>query len=240
MISYFANPARFERLATWLIPVLGLMALVLVPVATVWALVFVPPDYQQGDTVRIMYAHVPAAWMALMVYAIMGMASFMALVFKHSLADVAARAAAPLGAGFTVLALVSGALWGKPMWGAYWVWDARLTSMLILLLFYLAYMAVHMTIDDTCSANRIAAIVCLVGCVNLPIIKFSVDWWNTLHQPASLLRSGGVAIHPDMLWPLLAMMVGVMAMFGCIWCVRIVAALHAQRRLRTIGGMHGN
>ncbi len=221
MFSYFANPARFEGLARWLTPVLGILALGLIVLGTYLALFVAPPDYQQGDTARIMYVHVPAAWWAMGVYGAMTVASVLGLVFRHVLADLAARAAAPIGASLTFLALFTGALWGKPMWGAYWVWDARLTSMLVLFLFYLGYMAIHATIDDEPLAARIAAIVCLVGAINLPIIKFSVDWWNTLHQPASLLRKGGAAIHPEMLTPLLVMAAGVAAWFGYVWLLRI-------------------
>src|SRR3712207_5846294 len=150
-----------------------------------------------------MFVHVPAAWMGLFAYAVLGGASFVGLVWRHALADAAAKAAAPLGAGFTFLALVTGALWGRPMWGTWWVWDARLTSVLVLFLLYLGYLALHAAIEDEQKAARAAAVLALVGMINLPIVKFSVDWWNTLHQPASVFRMGGPTIHPSMLYPLL-------------------------------------
>ena len=165
--------------------------------------VFAPPDYQQGETVKIMYIHVPAAWLSTFIYGVMALASLGTLVWRHPLADAAQKAAAPLGAGFTFICLVTGSLWGKPMWGTYWVWDARLTSVLVLFIVYLGLVALWRSIEDPGRAARAAAILTLVGCVNLPIIKFSVDWWNTLHQPASVFRLGGPTIAPELLWPLL-------------------------------------
>ena len=180
----FANPARFLRLSAALRPwALGVALLTLV--AGLWLALFVsPPDYQQGDTVRIMYIHVPAAWMAMIVYATMAVASAVGLIWKHLLADISTKAAAPLGAGFTALCLVTGSLWGEPMWGTWWVWDARLTWVLILFFIYLGYIAVVTAFDDPQRGLKAGAVLALVGAVNLPIIKFSVDWWNTLHQPA--------------------------------------------------------
>src|SRR5438128_2131350 len=211
-----ANPQKFMTATRRLPAVLGVLAALLFA-AGIWLSFTAPEDYQQGDTVRIMFVHVPAAWLSLMVYAILGVCSFFALVFRHSLADAAARAAAPLGAAFTFLALVTGSLWGRPMWGTYWVWDARLTSVLMLFLMYLGVIALWRTVDEPSRAGRAAAILTLVGAVNLPIIKFSVDWWNTLHQPASVLRAGGPAIHPAILTPLLVMALA----FGLLF-----AALH--------------
>ena len=164
-----------------------------------------PPDYQQGESAKIMYLHVPAAWMSTFIYGIMAIAALGTLVWRHPLADAAQKAAAPLGAGFTFICLATGSLWGKPMWGTYWVWDARLTSVLVLFLLYLGLIALWRAIDDPGRAARAAAILTLVGCVNLPIIKFSVDWWNTLHQPASVFRLGGPAIARPLLRPLIVM-----------------------------------
>ena len=164
-----------------------------------------PADYQQGETVRIMYVHVPAAWMALFCYVGLAISAAVGLIWKHPVADVAARATAPIGACFTFLALLTGSLWGKPMWGAWWVWDARLTSVLVLFFLYLGYMALNSAFDDPQRGSKASAILAMVGLVNVPIIKFSVDWWNTLHQPASIVRMDGPTIHPDMLWPLFLM-----------------------------------
>jgi heme exporter protein C len=172
-----------------------------------------PADYQQGNTVRIMYIHVPAAWLAMFCYATMALSALGTLVWRHPLADAAQKAAAPLGAAFTFVCLVTGSLWGKPMWGTWWVWDARLTSVLVLFLIYLGLIALWRTIEDPAKAGRAAAILTLVGVINLPIIKFSVDWWNTLHQPASVFRLAGPAIHPTMLWPLLVMALGMTFLF---------------------------
>jgi heme exporter protein C len=167
--------------------------------------------------------------MSMFVYACLAVASFLALVFRHALADAAAQAAAPLGAAFTFLALVTGSLWGRPMWGAWWVWDARLTSVLVLFLFYLAYMALRASLDDETKAARAGAILALVGAVNLPVVKFSVDWWNTLHQGASVLRKGGPAMTADFLWPLLLMGLAYMAAFGSMWLVLIRAQVWRRR-----------
>ncbi|MDH3195609.1 MAG: heme ABC transporter permease, partial [Hyphomicrobiales bacterium] len=167
-----------------------------------------PADYQQGDSVRIMFIHVPAAWLAMFCYSLMAVAALGTLVWRHPLADVAAKAAAPLGAAFTLLALFTGSVWGKPMWGTWWVWDARLTSVLVLFIMYLGLIALWRSFDDPGRAGRVAAILTLVGFINIPIIKFSVDWWNTLHQPASVIRLDGPTIHPTMLWPLLIMAAG--------------------------------
>jgi heme exporter protein C len=197
------------------------------------ALLVAPPDYQQGEAYRIMFVHVPAAWMALMVYAMMAAASVIGLVWRHPLAEVAARAAAPIGAAFTAIALITGSLWGKPMWGTFWVWDARLTSVLILLFLYLGYIALHDAFDDPARGARAASILCLAGSVNLPIIKFSVDWWNTLHQPSSILRMEGPAIHASMLWPLLAMWLAFLCYFVAVHILRTRAEL-AERRIRNL------
>jgi heme exporter protein C len=228
MFAVLANPARFMALSRWLAPVLGAVAVLLLA-AGLWLGFSVPDDYQQGATVRILFLHVPAAWMSMFVYVCIGGASFFGLVFRHALADAAAKAAAPLGAGFTVLALATGSLWGRPMWGTWWVWDARLTSVVVLLLLYLGYMALHAALDDEAKAARAAAILALVGLVNLPIIHFSVNWWNTLHQGASVFRAGGSALAPVYLAPLFAMILGFMALFGALWLVRIRAEIWRKR-----------
>src|SRR5215217_4667571 len=200
-----ANPTRFMGLAGRLLPWLAGLAAATLAVGLSMAWFLAPADYQQGETVRIMFLHVPAAWLALGFYAIMAASALGTLVWRHPLADVSQKAAAPIGAGFALICLLTGALWGKPMWGAYWVWDARLTSVLVLFLMYCGILALWRTIEDPSRAARAVSILTLVGSVNLPIIKFSVDWWNTLHQPASVLRPGGPAIHPSMLYPLLVM-----------------------------------
>lgn len=225
-----ANPDRFMRFTGPLVPVLWTCALGLLLAGT-WFSFTAPADYQQGDTVRIMFIHVPAASLGLMAYGALGVSSFFALVFRHPLADAAARAAAVPGAAFTALALVTGSLWGQPMWGTWWVWDARLTSVLVLFLFYLGYMALRASIDDEAKAARAAAVLGLVGLINLPIVKFSVDWWNTLHQPASLLRSGGTSVDPVFLPALLTMMAAYAVLFGAIWLTSIRTEVRRRRVL---------
>jgi heme exporter protein C len=229
----FANPARFLRIADAVLPwASGLSAFAFVA-GLYLALFASPPDYQQGETVRIMYVHVPSAWMALFVYTSMAVASAAALIWKHPLADVIAKSCAPLGAGFTVVALATGALWGQPMWGTWWVWDARLTSVLILLFLYLGYIALVNAFDDPGRGAKAAAILALVGFVNVPIIKFSVDWWNTLHQPASVARFGAPAIHTSMLIPLLVMAAAFKLFFVAVLILRVRAEL-AARKVRAI------
>ena len=229
MLHYFANPTRFQRLSTRLEPwVLGIM-LVCFAAGIYFALFASPVDYQQGHTVRIMYIHVPAAWMALFCYTAMAISAAVALIWKHALADIAAKATAPIGAGFTLLALITGSLWGKPMWGTWLVWDARLTSVLVLFFLYLGYMALRDAFDDPARGARASSILVLVGFVNVPVIKFSVDWWNTLHQPSSVLRMGGPTIHPDMLLPLLLMAAAFQFYFLWLLLIRIRQALMAQR-----------
>ena len=198
-----------------------------------------PEDYQQGITVRIMYIHVPFAWLAMFCYSLMAISALGTLVWKHPLADVALKSAAPIGAAFTALALFTGSVWGKPMWGTWWVWDARLTSVFILLLMYLGIIALTRAMDDPGRSARAAAILTLVGFVNIPIIKFSVDWWNTLHQPASVFRLDGPTIHASLLWPLLICALGftllfvtlhLMAMRADIWRRRVVAMRRLSAR----------
>lgn len=229
MITVLANPHRFMAVSRWLAPALGLLAAGLIGAGLSLGLA-VPPDYQQGETVRIMFVHVPAAWTAMLAYACLGGASFVSLVFRHAVADAAARAAAPLGAAFTAAALVTGSLWGKPMWGTWWAWgDSRLVSVLVLFLLFLGYIALRASIEDEAKAARAAEILALVGLVNLPIIKFSVDWWNTLHQGESIFRAGGPLIAPVYLWPLFLMGAGYSAAFGALWLTRTRAEVRARR-----------
>ena len=227
-----ANPHRFLALARWLVPVFALLAAALLVAGFVLGF-RAPPDYQQGDTMRIMYLHVPAAWLALGIYVMLAIAALGTLVWRHPLADVAAKAAAPIGAVFALICLVTGALWGRPMWGAYWVWDARLTSMLVLFLLYLGILALWRAMEDPGTAGRAAAVLALVGVVNVPIVKFSVDWWNTLHQPAAVFRLDGPSIHPSILWPLLICALGFLSLFIALH----VAAMRNEilrRRVRTL------
>ncbi|MDP6342260.1 MAG: heme ABC transporter permease [Alphaproteobacteria bacterium] len=228
-MHYFANPTRFTRLAgriqPWSAGVTGLLLVV----GLYLGLFVAPADYQQGDSVRIMFVHVPAAWMALFCYTFLAVASAVGLIWKHPLADLAAKASAPIGACFTFIALATGSLWGKPMWGTWWVWDARLTSVLILLFLYLGYMALWQAIEDAQKAARAAAILALVGFVNVPIIKFSVDWWNTLHQPSSVIRMDGPSIHASMLWPLLLMALAFKAYFITMLLARMRMELNLRR-----------
>ncbi len=226
------NPVRFERLAKKLIPGLAMLSLILGGIGLYLSFFIAPEDYQQGNTVKIMFIHVPSAWLAMFCYFIMAVTAVGTLVWKHPMADIAARAAAPLGAAFTFLALVTGALWGKPMWGAWWVWDARLTSVLILFLLYLGLIAIWQVMERSQSTSKVSAIVILVGFINIPIIKFSVDWWNTLHQPASVFRAEGSSIHPSMLWPLLIMAVACTTLFFTLHLMRMINELRSKQVLR--------
>ncbi|HJO75200.1 MAG TPA: heme ABC transporter permease [Rhodospirillales bacterium] len=221
MFHRFANPTRFLRFAAVIQPWIAGITLLLIGAGLYLGLFDSPADYQQGETVRIMYVHVPSAWMALFCYSAMAGACGVALIWKHPLADLSAKATAPIGAGFTFLALVTGSLWGKPMWGTWWVWDARLTSMLVLFFLYLGYMALNNAFDDPARGAKSSSILALVGFVNVPIIKFSVDWWNTLHQPASVVKMGGPAIHASMLTPLLLMGVGFTTYYLWVMLIRI-------------------
>lgn len=227
-----ANPTRFLKLTERLLPWLaGLTALLLAIGLAQSALA--PDDYQQGATVKIMFVHVPNAWLSMFVWGIMSLSALGTLVWRHPLADVAAKAAAPIGAAFTFLCLVTGSLWGRPMWGTYWEWDARLTSMLILFLMYLGLIALWRAVEDPSRAARAAAIFTLVGAINLPIIKFSVDWWNTLHQPASVLRVGGPALDKSFLIPLLVMAIA----FSLLFITLHLAAMRNEilrRRVRAL------
>ena len=199
-----ANPTQFMWLSGRLLPwISGLAALIIG--FGLWLSFAAPPDYQQGHTVKIMFIHVPSAWLAMATYLLIAISSMGLLVFRHPLADVSAKAAAPIGAAFTLLALVTGSLWGKPMWGAYWAWDARLTSVLILFFLYLGLIALRSSLDDEALAGRLTALLALVGVVILPVIKFSVDWWHTLHQPSTRFTS---TLDPVFRTPLLVMALG--------------------------------
>ncbi len=231
MIATLANPHRFMAFSRWAAPALAVLAAGLIG-AGLWLGLTAPPDYQQGETVRIMFVHVPAAWTAMLAYGCLGGASFFSLVFRHALADAAAKAVAPLGAAFTFAALVTGSLWGKPMWGTWWAWgDSRLVSVLVLFLLFLGYMALRASIEDEAKAARAGEILALVGLINLPIIKFSVDWWNTLHQGESIFRAGGPALAPVYLTPLAIAGFGYFAAFGALWLVRTRAEIWRRRAL---------
>ena len=230
-ITHYANPARFNRLSARLIPWLAWPAGLLILAGLYFGLFNSPPDYQQGETVRIMYVHVPSAWMALFIYTTIAIACVTGLIWKHPLAFICARAAAPIGACFTFICLLSGSLWGKTMWGAWWVWDARLTSVLILLFLYIGFIALHQAFDDSARGERSAAILAIIGFINIPIIKFSVDWWNTLHQPASIIKMAGPSIHSTMLYPLFAMGLGFILYFTVLLLFRM-RTLMLERRVR--------
>ncbi|MCC3303667.1 heme ABC transporter permease [Sneathiella sp. HT1-7] len=229
----YANPKRFLAITAAIYPWSVWLTVILLLGGLYLSLFVAPPDYQQGDTVRIMFVHVPAAWMALMIYTLMAVSSAVGLIWKHPVADLTAKAAAPIGACFTFLALVTGSLWGQPMWGTFWVWDARLTSMLILLFLYLGYMAIWESFDDPTKAAKAAAILALVGVVNIPIIRFSVDWWNTLHQPASVATMDGPKIHSTILIPLLVMGLAYTAFFVMVLIIRVKAEI-LKRRLHVL------
>ncbi len=236
MISTLANPTTFMRISERLLPWLIALTVVLFVVGLTMGF-RAPPDNLQGETVRIMYIHVPSAWLSTACYTLIALSSAGLLIWRHPLADVSAKAAAPIGATFTLLALVTGSLWGRPTWGAYWVWDARLTSVLILFFLYLGLIALRSAIDEPGRAGRAAAILSLIGIVNIPIIKFSVNWWNTLHQPASVFRADGPTIHSSLLIPLLIMAVA----FTLLFVVLHLKAMRAEilrRRCEALIAVH--
>jgi len=228
-----ANPTRFLNFAARALPWLTAATLFAFAIGLVQALFVAPDDYQQGATVKIMFLHVPCAWLSMFCWGVMTIASLGTLVWRHPLADVAAKAAAPIGAAFTFLCLFTGSMWGRPMWGTYWQWDARLTSVLVMFIMYLGIIALWRTVEDPSRAGRAAAVLTLVGAINLPIIKFSVDWWNTLHQPASVFRIGGPAIDKSILVPLFAMAIA----FTLLFVTLHVAAMRNEilrRRVRSM------
>jgi heme exporter protein C len=232
MVS-LANPTRFLSLVDRIVPWLAAVTLILLGIGLYLAFFVAPPDYQQGDTVKIMFIHVPAAWLGMFGYVLIAVAALGTLIWRHPLADVAAKTAAPIGATFTFVALVTGSLWGKPMWGTYWVWDARLTSVLVLFLLYLGLLALWQAIEEPGRAGRAAAILALVGAVNVPIIHYSVVWWNTLHQPASVFRVGGPSIDPSLLAPLLVMALAFTLLFILLHLISIRAEI-LRRRVRAL------
>jgi heme exporter protein C len=227
----FANPGRFLRLSGRLLPWLAGSGALITAIGLGWGLFLAPADWQQGDAVRIMYVHVPSAWLASAGYLTLALCSLASIVWRHPLADLAAVEVGPVGAGFTAMCLISGSLWGKPMWGAWWVWDARLTSVLVLFFLYLGHMALVRAFDDPHRGYRAGAILALVGVVNLPIIKFSVDWWNTLHQPASITLTGAPSMYIGMLLPLFVAVLGYSLVFAAIVVTRLRAAV-TERRVR--------
>jgi heme exporter protein C len=225
----YTSPARFMRIGSAALPWCAWGSIAVIAVGLYLALITAPPDYQQGDSARIMYVHVPAAWMALNIYLFVAAASGVALVWRHPLAEIAARSAAPIGAAFTFVCLATGSLWGRPMWGTWWVWDARLTSVLVLFFLYLGYIALVNAFDDPARGGRAGSVLAMVGVVNLPIIKFSVDWWNTLHQPATVLRLGKPTIVASMLVPLLVMALGFMLLFLTLLIMRMGTELNERK-----------
>src|SRR6201993_2600575 len=229
MTNRLANPARFMRLSARLIPWLFAIGVVLTAIGVGGGLFITPPDYQQGDTVRIMYVHVPFAWLASLGYLWLAICSLASIVWRHPLADLAAVEIGPVGAAFTAVCLATGSLWGKPTWGAWWVWDARLTSVFVLLLLYLGHIALIRAFDDPARGYRAGAILALVGLINIPIIKFSVNWWNTLHQPASVFRMGAPTVDPSILWPLLIMGLGFTFFFVTLLLLRVRSEFLAAR-----------
>jgi heme exporter protein C len=237
-IADLANPSRFLNFANRTLPWLGGLTVIAFAFGINQAAI-APDDYQQGATVKIMFLHVPSAWLGMLAWGVMTIAALGTLVWRHPLADVTAKAAAPIGAAFTLMCLITGSLWGRPMWGTYWVWDARLTSVLLLFLLYLGVIALWRTVEDPSRAARAAAILTLVGAIDLPIIKFSVDWWNTLHQPASVFRLGAPTIDRSILIPLLIMAVA----FTLLFFTLLLAAMRNEilrRRVRTLRLLQAN
>lgn len=229
IINAFANPQRFMALSRVALPLCAWIGTAVAAIGLVWGLFYAPPDYLQGDTARIMFVHVPAAWLSMGLYLGLVISSIVVLIWRHSLADVAAAAIAPVGAVFAAIVLATGAIWGKPMWGAFWVWDARLTSMLVLLLVYLGLMALRAMAPDPQSGSRLCAILAVAGVVNLVIVKFSVDWWATQHQPASVFRMDGPTMHISMLLPLLVTWLGSLLVAAALVMARMRIEVHERR-----------
>jgi len=216
----YANPETSYHFAGKILPWCARLAVIFLTIGLTWALLFAPADYQQGDTFRIFYLHVPAAMLSMGIYLGMAIAALSSLVWQLKLADASAAAMAPIGAAFTFIALVTGAAWGKPMWGTWWIWDARLTSELILLFLYLGVIALHNAFEDKSLAGKAAGILALVGVINLPIIKYSVEWWNTLHQGATVSKLGQPSMSADMFWPFLVCFIGFACFVTALICLR--------------------
>ena len=231
--NFLANPSRYRKFAENVYPYTLLIMFIMLIVGLWYGLYNSPPDYQQGEMVRIMYVHVPAAWMSLMIYFCMTILSLFSLILKHPLADLLTKCSAPIGASFTMIALVTGSIWGKPTWGTWWVWDARLTSVFILFLIYLGHIALVNVFEDEVKGAKAAAILTLLGAFNLPIIKFSVDWWNTLHQPASVMKIGGPSIHIDMMVPLIFMALAFLFYYISFLLINSQAEIYKKRLKKT-------
>ena len=233
IFNFLANPSRFRLFSQKSYPYTLFMMFTFISLGIWYGIFNSPPDYQQGETVRIMYVHVPAAWMAMMVYLSMTIMSIFALVWRHPLADILSKCSAPIGASFTLIALVTGSIWGKPTWGTWWVWDARLTSVFILFLIYMGHITLVRSFEDEYKGARAGAILTLIGAFNLPIIKFSVDWWNTLHQPASVIKLDGPAIHIDMMIPLILMALGFLFFYFSFLLINVQTELN-NRKLKKL------
>lgn len=229
-LHVFANPNRFMKITDRIFPVSFITMLLLFGLGLYWGLFVAPPDYQQGETARIMYVHVPAAWMSLGIYSFMTAASVSYLIWKHPMAALSARSAAPIGTCFTLICLITGSIWGKPMWGTWWVWDARLTTVLILFFLYLGYSGLIRGFDDPARGEKMASYLNIIGFANIPLIKWSVEWWNTLHQPASIFKKSGPAIHSSMLTPLFLMAAAYLCYFLTVLIVRLRTKV-IQRKL---------
>ena len=238
-LHFLANPARFNRFAKTLFPWLVIITLAFIASALVLGLGVVPEDYRQGDAYRIIFIHVPASWMALMIYVVIALSSAAGFIWRHPLADLIAKSSAPIGAAFTLISLVTGSFWGAPMWGTWWVWDARVTSMLVLFFLYLGYIALSNAYDDPTKGARASGILALVGIVNIPIIKFSVDWWNTLHQPATISKFDRPSMDSSMIAPLLLMILGFATYYLVVLIIRLRAEI-ADRRIRNLRMMQVN
>ncbi|MDJ0905334.1 MAG: heme ABC transporter permease [Woeseiaceae bacterium] len=235
-IHQLASPPHFYRIAAKMIPWFMVPALLLIGYGTYAGLFLAPMDYQQGDAFRIIYVHVPSAYLSMMAYMVMAISAGIGLIWRIKLSHAVAAAAAPIGACFTFLALATGSIWGKPMWGTWWEWgDPRLTSELIMLFLYIGYMALRGAIDDTVKADKASAVLALVGAVNVPIIHFSVEWWSSLHQGPTLIKEGGPAMDPAMLYPLLAMILGFTLLFGAMLLRRVrTEVLFRERRTKWV------
>ena len=220
------SPNLFLKISRILLPLSGILFLILTPVGLYYSLYASPLDYQQGEMVRIMYIHVPSAWMSLGIYSFIALCSFSSLVWRTKMSYIFAIAAAPIGAGFALITLVTGSIWGKPIWGAWWVWDARLTSMLVLFFVYISYIVVVNSGDNLERAEKPASVIAIIGFINIPIVKFSVDIWYSLHQPASIMKFGVPSIHPSMLWPLFIMAASFVVYFIFVFLIRVKITMH--------------